>query len=891
MRLSISTVLMLLVFFMVMATASSVVGAATFDEQLHKKILPMSPENSLKTMVLQDGYHMEIVAAEPLIEEPVTMAFDGNGRIYVAEMLTYMQDADSSGTFKSISRIKRLEDKDGDGLFESFTIFADNLLLPRMISTLDDGRILIRQTNTLDLLLLTDTDGDGVADKRETIYDGGKRGGNLEHQPSGLIYSLDNWLYVTYTNMRYKFIGGKIIAEKIHTAGGQWGLAQDKAGRHYFSTAGGQNPAYGFQAPIVYGAIKVAGEQAKGYREVFPIDTTPDVQGGLSMLREDNTLNHFTGGGGQSIYLGGVFDDMDGDHIIPEPVGNLIRRSKVTRSEGHTIVSNPYQSQRKEFVVSSDANFRPVWTDTAPDGSLMVLDMYRGIIQEGNWTKKGSYLRGVIDQYGFDKVIGRGRLYRITKAGAPLFTLPKMFKQTPMQLVAHLSHKNRWWRLEAQKLIVLSGDKSVVPVLKTILLNSTNIDERIHALWTLQGLGIVDKSILKNLLTNKELGKKVLTVQDSELIVQAIRVSEQLVAKGDEDILKDWRESAESKNIEIAQQAVLSANYLQTLNRQAILTAAQHNFPDAQGLKAIARSINRQAEEKARREMLASGNADFAKAMIAGEKAFKGNCANCHGENGKGTLMATGNGTSMLVAPSLHKNPRVQGNTSLLTNIALKGMDGKIDGKSYAGVMMPSVASNGDDYVANVLTYIRNDFGNKGSMVTSDDVATIKKNSPAREALWTQAALEQTFNQEITIKDKWQVSANFEVSHNRPLKYLIDGKSGNKTPFFSSADTRMAGDTITLELPQAVLLSEIEIDFVSWGGRNFHSSHYDIALSIDGKNWHVLNRVKNLNDYRITQALGHQAKFLRIINQKGGGEWKIGEINLFGGEALSLKEK
>lgn len=858
------------------------VYADVFDADLHKKILPMSPQDSLKTMVLQDGYTMEIVAAEPLIEEPVTMAFDGNGRIYVAEMLTYMQDVNSTGTFKSVSRIKRLEDKDGDGLFESFTIFADNLLLPRMISTLDDGRILIRQTNTLDLLLLTDTDGDGVADKRETVYQGGKRGGNLEHQPSGLIYSLDNWLYVTYTNKRYKFTDGNIIAEKIHTAGGQWGLAHDKAGRHYFSTAGGQNPAFGFQAPIVYGEIKVAGEQAKGYREVFPIDTTPDVQGGLPMLREDNTLNHFTGGGGQSIYLGGVFDDMAGDHIIPEPVGNMIRRSKVNRSEGHTIVSNPYQSQRKEFVVSSDANFRPVWTDTAPDGSLMVLDMYRGIIQEGNWTKKGSYLRGVIDQYGFDKVIGRGRLYRITKDGAPLFTLPKMFAQTPAQLVQHLSHKNRWWRLEAQKLIVLSGDKSVVPALKTILLNSTNVDERIHALWTLAGLGIVDKSILETLFTNKEftnkaLAKKVLTTQDSELVVQAIRVSEQLVGKGDKDIVNHWRKLADSKNIEIAQQAVLSANYLQTSNRQEMLTAAQHNFPDAQGLKAIAKSVNRKAEEKARRQLLAAGDADFAKAMIAGKKSFKGNCANCHGENGKGTQMG-----DLLVAPSFHKNPRVRGNISLLTNITLKGMDGKIDGKSYAGGMMPSVASNGDDYVANVLTYIRNDFGNKGSMVTSDDVATIKKNSPMRDALWTQEALEQTFNQAIGNKDNWQISASFEVSHNRPLKYLIDGKSGNKTPFFSSADTRMVGDTITLELPQAVLLSEIEIDFVSWGVRKFHSSHYDIALSIDGKNWHVLNRVKNLKVYRITQALGHQAKFLRIINQKDGGEWKIGEINLIG---------
>ena len=91
--------------------------ADDFDPDLHEKVLPMPPEESLKTMVVQDGYIMEIVAAEPLIEEPVTFAFDGNNRIYVAEMLTYMQDADSTGTFKSVSRIKRLVDEDGDGVF------------------------------------------------------------------------------------------------------------------------------------------------------------------------------------------------------------------------------------------------------------------------------------------------------------------------------------------------------------------------------------------------------------------------------------------------------------------------------------------------------------------------------------------------------------------------------------------------------------------------------------------------------------------------------------------------------------------------------------------------------------------------------------------------------
>ncbi|WP_019027975.1 DUF7133 domain-containing protein [Colwellia piezophila] len=832
-----------------------------FDAELHNKILPMSAEDSLKTMILQDGYRMEIVAAEPLIEEPVTMAFDGNGRIYVAEMLTYMQDAEGTGTFKSISRIKRLEDKDGDGLFESYTIFADNLLLPRMISTLDDGRILIRETNTKDLLLLTDSDGDGVADKRETVYQGGKQGGNLEHQPSGLIYSLDNWMYVARSKQRYKYVDGKVQTQNIHAAGGQWGLAHDKAGRHYFSAAGAQNPVFGFQAPVVYGSVNIAGEQAEGYREVFPISTTPDVQGGVKMLRADNTLNHFTGGGGQSIYVGGLFDDMEGDYIIAEPVGNLIRRSKVVRSEGHTVISNPYQAQRKEFVVSSDANFRPVWTDTAPDGSLMILDMYRGIIQESNWTQKGSYLRGVIDQYGFDKVIGRGRLYRIFKEGVPLYSLPKMFNETPAQLVKHLSHKNRWWRLEAQKLIVLSGDQSVVPALKSIVLENQNSDARIHALWTLEGLGIVDKSLLIKLFDDN----------DNQLKVQAIRVSEQLIA--DKDIAAHWAKLANSKDIEVAQQALLSAYYLKTQNRQQILSTVKENHPKSKGFKAIETSINQRAAKKLRLEQLAAGNKEFAKAMIAGEHAFKENCANCHGDDGKGTAMGKD-----LIAPSFHNNPRVTGNTTLLTNLVTKGLTGEIDGKSYAGVMMPSIASNGAEYVANVLTYIRNKFGNLASMVTAEELANINKLSPQRTAMWTQKELALAFNQEIDNKDLWKVSSNFKASQGKPLKNLHDGTKA----MFSSSVNRMAGDAITVELPAAVFLTEIYIDFFKWNKAFSNSSNYQISLSMDGKDWTVLKRDKNLKDFRSTQALGHQAKFIKITNKEDKREWKITEINLFG---------
>ena len=849
--------------------SSSLLCASTeakdVEPELSEKITPLSPEESLKSMVLQDGYSMEIVAAEPLIEEPVTMAFDGNGRLYIAEMLSYMLDADGSGTFNSVSRIKRLEDKDGDGIFESFTVFADKLLLPRMISTLDDGRILVRETNTLDLLLLTDTNGDGIADLRETIYQGGARGGNLEHQPSGLIYGLDNWLYVTYTDKRYKFVNDKIIAQTIPYGGGQWGLTQDHLGRLYYSSAGGENPAFTFQAPSVYSQITVDTEQAEGFREVFPLDTTPDVQGGLKRIRADNTLNHFTGGGGQSVYLGGVFVDMQGDYIIAEPVGNLIRRSKVTREDGYTILSNRYQSQQKEFIASTDPSFRPVWTASAPDGSLMILDMYRGIIQESNWTQKGSYLRDVIERYGFDKIIGRGRLYRVKKDGVPLDKLPNMFAQSSAQLLQHLSHKNRWWRLEAQKLIVLSGDKSLVPMLKNIALDNTKPMAQIHALWTLEGLGVIDKTILTALFTCKH----------SDVRVTAIRISEQLAAEGDDSLANMWLKLASDNDIEVAQQAILSAYYVNTDNHQAILNTVKQTHPNKKGVLAIEKAMIELARHTEKRRKLAQANKALAAAVIEGEKAYKGLCYTCHGGDGKGTPAGKD-----LIAPSLHNNPRVIGNSASLINLALFGLQGDIDGVSYVGGMMPSISSNGDEYVANVLSYIRNEFGNEASLISANDVAAVRQMNYAPEGMWTQAGLDKKFANELTLKSQWKVTTNFAVHPNLNIEKLTDNIIAR--PFFSSKLKRDKGFAITIELPALAAISQIVIDS-SLLPRDY-ARHYTIDFSKDGNNWYKVIENPTAIEVNREQTLGQQAKYIRITNQLSHKKrpWRIQEINLFG---------
>ncbi|MBT6104846.1 MAG: protein containing Coagulation factor 5/8 type, partial [Verrucomicrobia bacterium] len=285
--------------------SGNVLLAEPFDQKLYDtKARTYSPEESMAMMELQEGYRVELVAAEPMVQEPAAIAFDGDGKLYVAELNTYMQEIDGKNQHNPICRVVLLEDTDDDGRMDKRSVFVDGLKLPRMIQPIDD-RVLIRETDTFDLHSYRDTDGDGIADEKKLVYEGGKRGGNLEHQPSGLEWNIDNWMYVTYTAKRYRWAGDKVIAEDIPGGSGQWGVTHDDVGRNFFCTAGGENPAMHFQRPLVYGKISLPGEQVNGFREVFPLVQIPDVQGGKGRFRADSlTLNNFTGCAGQHIFRG-----------------------------------------------------------------------------------------------------------------------------------------------------------------------------------------------------------------------------------------------------------------------------------------------------------------------------------------------------------------------------------------------------------------------------------------------------------------------------------------------------------------------------------------------------------------------------------------------------------
>lgn len=699
----------------------------------------LSPEESLKSMYLPKGYHMELVASEPMIQDPVAITWDGNGRMYVAEMLTYMKDADATGERLPWSRIMLLEDTDNDGKMDKSSIFVDSLLLPRMMQSVGNS-LLVNETNSITITSYTDTNGDGKADTKKIVYKNDKyvpSDNNMEHQRSGLDWNLDNWMYMTYEPVRFRYDKGALQVDSIPNGGqGQWGLTHDNYGRLFFSSAGGETPALGFQINPVYGRLDLPDQLASGFDAVWPIIATPDVQGGNARLRPNHTLNHFTGCSGQSIYRGDGFPkDFVGDYIVCEPVGRIVRRAKVADIKGETIMKNAYDSS--EFISSSDMNFRPVNSATGPDGDLYIVDMYHGIIQQGNWTKPGSFLRNKIDSLGLAKNIGRGRIYRVVYDGIKRGPKPDMLNERSANLLKYLGHPNGWWRDNAQKLIIIRGDLSVVPALKSIATGQKGVLEsdtshlaRIHALWTLEGLNSIDKGTLIHALNDP----------NAQVRKTAVWISEAYLRKNDGEVIDEVAKLQNDPNYDVRVQVLLSLSQNKSGKAKAIVKKITEDNSDNKMIVAVKDALDKNQMVKELSGRLGSMSEDDKRIILRGAMTFRSLCSNCHGADGKGLVI----GSSAMAAPPLVGATPLQLSEKYTgMRILLGGLTGPVEGKTYPAEM-PSMAANRDDWIADVLSYARYQFGNKANdnknispIIKRSEVKKIREEMKGRDKPWT----------------------------------------------------------------------------------------------------------------------------------------------------------
>ncbi len=813
-----------------------------------------------KTFQLPPGYRLEPVLSDPDIAEPTAIAFDGDGRMFVVEMRTYMQDIDGNGEHEPTSRVSVHWSSKGDGIYDKHAVFADKLLLPRMVLPLDKGRALIGETDTSDIYLWADTDGDGVADKKEKWFDGGPRGGNMEHQPSGLIWSTDNWIYTTYNAYRLRWSPQGAQKEPTAPNGGQWGVTQDDWGKQWFVNAGGERGPVNFQTPIVYGAFNVKDQFAPGYEAVWPLVGLADVQGGPNRFRsEDKTLNHFTATCGGEIYRGDRLPrELLGDLFFGEPVGRLVRQTKIDVRDGLTHLRNPFE--QSEFIRSTDPLFRPVNFANTPDGTLYVVDMYRGIIQEGNWVKEGSYLRKAVQQYALDKPVARGRIWRLVHDTTKLDAAPRMNSEASAQLVAHLSHPNGWWRDTAQKLLVLRQDKSVERMLVAMARTHDNPHARLHALWTLEGLGALTPELVREKLKDSH----------PQLRIAAIRASESLYKADDKSLLPDVLAMEKDSDPNVVIQSFLTAKRLEAPDWKKSLQALVAASSMA-GVKEIGGQILNPPVAAPKFTM----SAEEQKLFKAGETTFQTLCAACHGLDGKGMPMVGAATPGAMLAPPLAGSKTVMGWRDGSIHVLLQGLTGDIGGKKYEGQMV-SMATNDDAWIASVLSYVRNSFGNRAGFVTAKDVARIRSATKDRTQPWTEQELIGKLPQPLAGRDKWKLTASHAAND---TKLAIDGSRDSR---YTTKTPQVPGMWFEVELPAETNIVGLELD--SAKSPNDYPRGYTVELSADGQTWaKPVATGKGNGPETVIQFPAAKAKFIRITQtgSVGGLYWSIHELQIF----------
>jgi mono/diheme cytochrome c family protein/glucose/arabinose dehydrogenase len=491
-----------------------------------EKSIALTPEEEMKTFSMPPGYHVELVASDPMIQSPILMDFDADGRLWVLEMLTFLPDTSGHDSTEPLNRVSVLEDTNGDGKMDKKTVFADKLSMPRAMKVLEHGVLVGAPPN---LWLMKDTDGDLKADTKELVVNTyGNPNGGIEHNANSVFWAMDNVMYSSEHVWDLRWKNGKLESLPALSRG-QWQISQDDAGRIYRNV--NDSPLFVDYTPSRYflrnpneartrGLYELLIEQADA--TVYPVRNNRGVNRGYRdpFFRADDTSIVIQGAGTPTIYRGDVYPrDLRGNAFITDSPTNLVHRFVLTDDgSGRLKAENGYA--RGEFLASSDERFRPVSLFDGPDGNMYVVDMYRGVVQAGGiWS---GYLTDYIKSHDLELPVDKGRIWRVVYGNNTRRpAAPALSKATPDQLVQTLSNPKGWWRDTAQRLLVERGDTSVAPALKTMAAKAPDWRTRLHALWTLDGLDAIDAASVR----------KALDDVNADVRASAVRLSERWLDK------------------------------------------------------------------------------------------------------------------------------------------------------------------------------------------------------------------------------------------------------------------------------------------------------------------------------------------------------------------------
>ena len=497
---------------------------------------PLEPAEALKNFEVLDGFRIELVAAEPLVMDPVEIAFDENGGVYVAEL----QDnpADPPPGEPALSRIVYLEDTNWDGTLDRRTVFAEHVLAPEGVLPWKGGVIV---TAAPDILFLKDTNGDHKADIREVLYTGFNLG-NPEGRVSNPRLGLDNWIYVLnggnpgevrspdrpgrpavqVRGWDFRFQPERGL-EGIASGDGQFGLGIDDWGNRYVS----QNTVHIRQAVIparyllrnrfltISGADQDISDHGRPEAQVFPIsqpqqwriDRTEARQERYDETRPgtvERLAGYFTASCGATVYTGDAFSaDYRNNVFVSDANGNLVHCDVITPD-----VSTVKASRRppeQDFVASTDNWFRPVNFADGPDGNFYIVDYYRQYLEHPEFIPEAVQEKLRMDFRNGDT---RGRIYRVVphNSAVPPRPRPTLGTASTAELVALLDHDNGWHRRTAHRLLFERQEMTAAPLLRDFAAQAKTPQGRIHALWTLEGLSALDASLVRAALKDAHPG-------------------------------------------------------------------------------------------------------------------------------------------------------------------------------------------------------------------------------------------------------------------------------------------------------------------------------------------------------------------------------------------------
>ncbi|MCB0850818.1 MAG: dehydrogenase, partial [Bacteroidetes bacterium] len=456
---------------------------------------------------INPDFQLELVAAEPLVLDPVDLEFDEAGRAYVIEMPGYPLSDEES-------RLVLLEDKDQDGIYDQRTVFADKLGVASSIMPYRQGILVASPPH---LLFLKDTNGDHIADQREILMEGFDVG-NLQHNYNGLTYGLDNWIYAAtggnsgapyfvghpesklpLRDQDFRFDIERKILERVGRSSGGFEMALDHWGRMYGTHNTQHISQLVFEEKYFNGMplgpdgtlVNISNHEENNLARVYPIGEQE------TRVNHPEQSGYFSGACGITHYGGGAFSEEDKTYIfIADVVLNLIHLDILSHN-GIAAEASRHRP-KSEFLASTDRAFRPVNMTTGPDGALYLLDMHRDVIEHPEWIPD-ELERDMDLQAGKDK----GRIYRITAKGGKKQEIQNLAGKSISELTEALGDKNQWARMTAQRLLVEKNDPEAISQLETLVENDNNPFAQLHALWTLEGMGKLSDEVLMSALKAK----------------------------------------------------------------------------------------------------------------------------------------------------------------------------------------------------------------------------------------------------------------------------------------------------------------------------------------------------------------------------------------------------